>query len=156
FENFTNLVPMERYGSLRESLRLAGDVLRAGHILLIFPEGTRSPTGVMSDFKPSLGYLALHNRCGILPMFLAGTYDAFPKGSVLPRLPKHRDLQARIGPLSRYEDLRDMTGELGRSASYRRIAAHVERKVRRLAPDAFRWTLGEAGREPLAEKEVEV
>src|SRR5690606_12592770 len=38
FENFTNLVPMERYGSLRESLRLASDVLRAGHILLIFPE----------------------------------------------------------------------------------------------------------------------
>jgi len=54
FENFTNLVPMERHGSLRESLRLAGNVIRDGYILLIFPEGTRSETGVMSDFKPSL------------------------------------------------------------------------------------------------------
>ena len=42
FENFTNLVPMERHGSLRESLRLAGDVIRDGYILLIFPEGTRT------------------------------------------------------------------------------------------------------------------
>ena len=50
---------MERHGSLRESLRLAGEVIREGYILLIFPEGTRSTTGVMADFKPSLGYLAL-------------------------------------------------------------------------------------------------
>ncbi len=84
FENFTNLVPMERHGSLRESLRLAGEVIRDGYILLIFPEGTRSETGVMIDFKPSLGYLALSNRCGILPMYLAGTHDAMPKGSFLP------------------------------------------------------------------------
>ena len=70
FENFTNLVPMERHGSLRESLRLAGDVIRDGYILLIFPEGTRSDTGVMADFKPSLGYLAMTNKCGILPMYL--------------------------------------------------------------------------------------
>ncbi|HSD89914.1 MAG TPA: AMP-binding protein, partial [Kofleriaceae bacterium] len=69
FENFTNVVPMERHGSLRESLRLAGEVIRDGYILLIFPEGTRSETGVMADFKPSLGYLAMTNKCGILPMY---------------------------------------------------------------------------------------
>ena len=45
FENFTNLVPMDRHGSLRESLRLAGEVIREGYILLIFPEGTRSDDG---------------------------------------------------------------------------------------------------------------
>jgi long-chain acyl-CoA synthetase len=147
FENFTNLVPMERYGSLRESLRLAGDVVRSGHILLIFPEGTRSVTGVMSDFKQSLGYLALHNHCGILPMYLAGTHDALPKGSVLP---KNRDIAAHIGPFAGYQGLVDMTREASRTASYRAIADHVERVVRGLAPAEYEWTLGEAGRQTLA------
>ena len=103
FENFTNLVPMERHGSLRESLRLAGEVIRDGYILLIFPEGTRSDTGVMADFKPSLGYLALTNKCGILPMYLAGTHDAMPKGRYLPK--RGERVASYIGPYLSYEDV---------------------------------------------------
>src|SRR5678815_1895481 len=67
-ENFTNLVPMERTGSLRQSLRHAKSFLDRGYNALIFPEGTRSMTGIMADFKPVVGYLALHARVGILPM----------------------------------------------------------------------------------------
>ena len=59
-ENFTNLVPMERTGSLRQSLRHARSFLDRGYNALIFPEGTRSMTGEMADFKPVIGYLALH------------------------------------------------------------------------------------------------
>jgi long-chain acyl-CoA synthetase len=44
-ENFTNLVPMERTGSLRQSLRHASSFLDRGYNALIFPEGTRSMTG---------------------------------------------------------------------------------------------------------------
>src|SRR6202043_2795571 len=76
-ENFTNLVPMERTGSLRQSLRHARHYLDRGYNALIFPEGTRSMTGQMADFKPIIGYLALHSRIGILPIYLYGTYEAF-------------------------------------------------------------------------------
>src|SRR5256886_672514 len=69
-ENFTNLVPMERSGSLRQSLRHARSFLDRGYNALIFPEGTRSMTGTMADFKPVIGYLALAARVGILPMYL--------------------------------------------------------------------------------------
>src|SRR5262249_25073004 len=48
FKNFTNLLPMERQRSLKESLRLASEVIASGLILLIFPEGTRSPSGQMA------------------------------------------------------------------------------------------------------------
>src|SRR6185369_10364490 len=85
FENFTNLVPMERHGSLRESLRLAAHVIEQGHVLLIFPEGTRSQSGIMQPFKSSIGYLALHHKIDVLPMYLEGTYDAMPKGQLLPQ-----------------------------------------------------------------------
>jgi long-chain acyl-CoA synthetase len=149
FENFTNLVPMERYGSLRESLRLAGDVIRQGYILLIFPEGTRSDTGVMADFKPSLGYLALANKCGILPMYLAGTHDAMPKGNYLPHA--NAEVAAHIGPFLSYEAVAKLGAGKSRSESYRAISQHVEGVVRKLAPKKLAWTLGPAGTTPLAQ-----
>jgi long-chain acyl-CoA synthetase len=165
FENFTNLVPMERHGSLRESLRLAGEVIHDGYILLIFPEGTRSETGVMADFKPSLGYLAMTNRCGILPMYLAGTYEAMPKGRYLPR--RGERVAAHLGPYLSYDDVvklaatrRETGGAAGadarerpptRSEQYRAITYHVEGIIRRLAPREHAWTLGDAGTTPMAE-----
>jgi len=128
FENFTNLVPMDRHGSLRESLRIAADVLRQGRLLLIFPEGTRSPSGVMGEFKPSIGYLALVNQVDVVPMFLEGTYDALPRGAVLPA---ERKIAAHIAPLVRYADLRDATAGMGRSEAYREAARIIEDAVRR-------------------------
>jgi 1-acyl-sn-glycerol-3-phosphate acyltransferase len=149
FENFTNLVPMERHGSLRESLRLAAEVLEQGYILLIFPEGTRSDTGVMADFKPSLGYLAMTNKCGILPMFLAGTYDAMPKGKYLPS--RGAAVSAHVGPFYRYEDLVELTAGKSRSEAYKTIATEVEGRIRRLAPEDEAWALGDAGTTPYLE-----
>jgi long-chain acyl-CoA synthetase len=163
FENFTNVVPMERHGSLRESLRLAGEVIRDGYILLIFPEGTRSETGVMADFKPSLGYLALTNKCGILPMYLHGTHEAMPKGRYLPR--RGERVASYVGPYLTYEDIVKIAGERSRprvtdpsgsgesptrSAQYRAVTYHVEGIIRRLAPRDAAWTLGEAGTTPMA------
>jgi long-chain acyl-CoA synthetase len=131
FENFTNLVPMDRHGSLRESLRLASEVIKQGYILLIFPEGTRSTTGVMVDFKPSIGYLALSNKVDVLPMYLDGTHDALPKGSLVP---KNRDIAANVGPVIRYEELRRATEGMPKSDGYREASRLVELAVRKLAP----------------------
>jgi long-chain acyl-CoA synthetase len=125
-ENFTNLVPMERTGSLRQSLRHAISFLDRGYNALLFPEGTRSMTGVMADFKPVVGYLALHARVGILPMYLEGTYEAMPKGTTLI---KSRDVGARIGHFLSYEELEEMTRGLARAEAYRLIAARVRHEV---------------------------
>jgi len=149
FENFTNVVPMERHGSLRESLRLAGEVIRDGYILLIFPEGTRSETGVMADFKPSLGYLAMQNKCGILPMYLHRTHEAMPKGRYLPK--RGERVAAYVGPYLPYSKVLELAGDRTRSAQYRAITHNVESTIRRLAPSEAAWTLGEAGTTPMAE-----
>jgi long-chain acyl-CoA synthetase len=125
-ENFTNLVPMERTGSLRQSLRHAKSFLDRGYNALIFPEGTRSMTGIMADFKPVVGYLALHARVGILPMFLDGTYEAMPKGTTII---KNRNVGARIGRLLDIEELEEMTKGMPRAEAYRLIAARVRHEV---------------------------
>src|SRR5262249_3921207 len=129
-ENFTNLVPMERTGSLRQSLRHARRYLDRGYNALIFPEGTRSLTGEMAEFKPVIGYLALHSRVGILPIYLYGTYEAFPKGSSI--IIKSRDVGARIGRFLAIEQLEEMTKGLARAEAYRLIAARLRHEVENL------------------------
>jgi long-chain acyl-CoA synthetase len=126
FENFTNLVPMDRSGSLRKSLRWAGHFLEQGHNVLIFPEGTRSISGELQEFKPTLGYLAIHHRVGILPLYLYGTYDVFPKGSLLL---KGRAVGAVIGPFVAYEDLERLIEGMPKSEAYRLIAATIKRMI---------------------------
>src|SRR5678815_330015 len=75
--NFTTLVPIERTGSLRQSLRHVTEILKQGYNTLIFPEGTRSTTGEIGEFKPIIGYLALNQKIGILPIYLWGTFEAY-------------------------------------------------------------------------------
>jgi long-chain acyl-CoA synthetase len=128
-ENFTNLVPMERSGSLRQSLRHARSFLDRGYNALIFPEGTRSLTGEMAEFKPVIGYLALHAGVGILPIYLHGTHEAMPKGS---NLIKSRKVGARIGRYLPVEDLEEMTKGMARAEAYRLIAALVKQQVENL------------------------
>ena len=125
-DNFTSLVPMERSGSLRQSLRHARSFLDRGYNALIFPEGTRSMTGEMADFKPVIGYLALTSKVGILPVYLWGTYEAMPKGSNLIR---SRDIGARIGRYLSIEELEEMTKGMARAEAYRLIAALVRHEV---------------------------
>ncbi|HEY6118536.1 MAG TPA: AMP-binding protein [Pyrinomonadaceae bacterium] len=128
-ENFTNLVPMERTGSLRQSLRHALSFLARGYNALLFPEGTRSMTGEMAEFKPVVGYLALHARVGILPVYLIGTHEAMPKGSTII---KSRDVGARIGRFLPIEELEELTDGLARAEAYRLIAAMVKHEVENL------------------------
>jgi long-chain acyl-CoA synthetase len=80
----------------------------------------------MADFKPVIGYLALAARVGILPLYLQGTYDAYPKGSTIL---KSRDVAARIGRLLTIEELEEMTNGLPRAEAYRLIAERVRHEV---------------------------
>ena len=125
-ENFTNLVPIERSGSLRRSLRHALEYLERGFNVLIFPEGTRTVTGAMADFKPIVGFLSLSARVGILPVYLHGTHDALPKGSALLR---SRRVGARIGRFLPIEELEELTRGMPASAANRMLASLVRHQI---------------------------
>ncbi|MCC6329286.1 MAG: AMP-binding protein [Acidobacteria bacterium] len=128
--NFTTLVPIERTGSLRQSLRHVTQILNEGYNALIFPEGTRSTTGEIAEFKPVIGYLALNQKIGILPIYLSGTFEAYPKGMTIPAKKSiGAKIGARIGQLLSYEELRDMTAGVPNTEAYRLIAARVQHEV---------------------------
>lgn len=129
FKNLTNLVPMERSGSIRKSLGIAEDVLRKGKSLVLFPEGTRSRTGEMADFLPSLGYLALHADVGILPAYIEGAHDAMPVGATIP---KKRDLGVYFGPFLTIDFLRQVTKGMAHQEAWRACSALTQRIVENL------------------------
>ncbi len=135
FENFTNLIPMDREGSLKTSLRSAVETLRRGYHLLIFPEGTRSRDGALKPFFPTAGYLALTAGVDVLPVHLSGTHDALPPGGGLP---KRGNLEVRIGPAIPVAELR-AAGEKGttRGEAYRLATTVIERAVRKLLDEAL-------------------
>jgi long-chain acyl-CoA synthetase len=126
FENLTNLVPLSRTGSLRQSLRRAGALLDEGEVVLIFPEGTRTPDGAVKEFRPAVGHLALQHKIDVLPVWLGGTYSALPKGANFIR---SRDLRVRIGPALSNAELVRLTRNMGVSEASRAVARLVRRAV---------------------------
>lgn len=128
--NFTTLVPIERTGSLRQSLRHVTRILNEGYNALIFPEGTRSLTGDIDEFKPVIGYLALNQKIGILPIYIWGTFEAYPKGMTIPkRASLGAQVGAKIGKFLEYDELKAMTEGVPNTEAYRLIAARVQHEV---------------------------
>jgi len=68
-----------------EAFRLAERMLSEGRILGIYPEGTRSPDGVLRRFRDGAALLALRSGAPILPVAVTGTDGLWRKGSLIPR-----------------------------------------------------------------------
>lgn len=61
--------------------------LAAGSPLLMFPEGTRTPDGRLQPFKEGGFKLAAEHGVPVIPVAVAGTFDALPKtGLVFGRM----------------------------------------------------------------------
>jgi len=59
--------------------------LDAGHALIVFPEGTRSPDGDIHEFKPGLFHLArARPAIPLVPILLENLNRMLPKGDFLP------------------------------------------------------------------------
>jgi 1-acyl-sn-glycerol-3-phosphate acyltransferase len=65
-----------------QSMKRAAQRIRGGTNVIIFPEGTRSPSGVMGPFKSGGFHLAIEAGVPILPITVSGTNQITPKGSL--------------------------------------------------------------------------
>lgn len=64
------------------TLKQAAQRIRGGVNVIIFPEGTRSPTGELRAFKSGGFHLALEAQVPILPITVSGTQRITPKRSL--------------------------------------------------------------------------
>lgn len=73
-----NAVPIDQDGVGKEGLRTILEQLALGRGVLVFPEGTRTPEGDMHPLKPGIHLLIQRTQAQILPVGIAGAYDAWP------------------------------------------------------------------------------
>ena len=79
-------IPLKRgdKASIAEMMKMSEETLRSGSSTMIFPEGTRSKTGEMRDFKRGAFDMARDTETAIIPIVIQGTSDALPaRGFVL-------------------------------------------------------------------------
>jgi 1-acyl-sn-glycerol-3-phosphate acyltransferase len=77
--------PVIRHSPDRKALKRAIDILRNGHVLILYPEGTRVESGGLHRAEPGAGFLARSTGAPVQPVGLVGTRRSLPKGAHLPR-----------------------------------------------------------------------
>src|SRR2546421_4265534 len=117
-----NALPFARQVHVRQSLSLCQDLLaNPGMILIIFPEGTRSTTGEIREFKSGIGALVAGRDVIVVPCFIDGSFKAWPKGW---RLPRPRKVRLIVGSPRNYRARRTDKGDICTTAAQLREAVN--------------------------------
>lgn len=101
----------------RKAIRQAVDLLAAGHMVCIFPEGTRSEDGKLQEPELGIGLIALKSRVPVLPAAIIGSDKVLAPHA--KRLRRHRITIYYGKPLT-FDDLcegkdsREAMEEIGR------------------------------------------
>jgi long-chain acyl-CoA synthetase len=117
------ILPVEPTRAARTGLALGAIILQGKKNLVWFPEGERSPTGKLQSFKPGIGMLLERFPTDAIPVFVSGTYEAWPLGQRFPRL---RPIRVLIGkPCNTQELMREGRGQ----KPYEKIANALHERV---------------------------
>jgi 1-acyl-sn-glycerol-3-phosphate acyltransferase len=77
--------PVVRHSADRTAIKRSFDLLKAGHVLIIYPEGTRIDSGMLARPEPGAGFIAQRAGCPVVAVGLTGTRECLPKGAKWPR-----------------------------------------------------------------------
>lgn len=80
------MVPVDRGGRVDDAMAALRDKLSQRWGVLVHPEGTRSKTGEMGDFKNGAAMLAIEANVPIVPAYIEGGHEIFPPDKSLPNL----------------------------------------------------------------------
>jgi long-chain acyl-CoA synthetase len=121
-----NALAMERKGNPRRSLESCRRVLSdPGNVLILFPEGRRSPDGKLLPFRAGIGFLVAGTNHLVVPAYISGTERALPRGRAVP-VP--HPIHVRVGMPRRFGHVtQDRKG-------HEQVAAELQTVIRDLKP----------------------
>ncbi len=67
-----NVFPLPRRRQFQRSFAHAGEALDRGYHVMVFPEGTRSATGDLAQFRQGIGLLTKQSGTAVLPVAIVG------------------------------------------------------------------------------------
>ena len=125
------------------TLDAALELLRDGHLVGIYPEGSRSPDGRLYRGRSGVGYLALHSGIPVVPVAMTGTRQMLPPGG---RVPRPCRIEVRIGAPMSFGDVTSQPPARARSV----IADQVMAATARLSGQEYVHTFASARKAQLA------
>ncbi|MBU1006880.1 MAG: 1-acyl-sn-glycerol-3-phosphate acyltransferase [Candidatus Omnitrophica bacterium] len=120
--------PIKRGSGDINAFKSALNKLSKGEPVLIFPEGTRSGDGSLQEPKSGIGFLQNISKACILPCYVRGSMEAWPRHSKFPAI---RPVSIYFGKPMNFEQF---TGD--RKEGYMRIAEQVMKVIAELKRDA--------------------
>ena len=94
-------IPVDRHGNPIRGLIKAKKEVEKGNICFVFPEGTRCHDGKLGEMKDGAAYIAIKANVPLVPVYLAGAYDVWPRGQKWPHpykgFLKRRKIRVYIG-----------------------------------------------------------
>ncbi len=75
-----NVIPVDQEGGDRSALKALIRALRAGHCVLVFPEGARTLDGNLQPPQPGVGFVIAKTLAPVVPMRVFGSHRALPRG----------------------------------------------------------------------------
>lgn len=81
-----NSHPIARGASDTQVFKTMIDLLARGKKLILFPEGRRSPDGQLRPLERGLAFLVHKTHCRVIPAYIRGTFEAWPRSRKLPKL----------------------------------------------------------------------
>ena len=88
--------PVDRGNADLGAVRYALKILKEGHVLIFFPEGTRSLTGDFLPAQPGVGLIALRAQVPVIPAYVHNSVDAMRRK--IPRRPVRALIGKPIDP----------------------------------------------------------
>jgi len=133
--------PVDRGAADIEAFRLAQQILDEGHVLFVFPEGTRSRDGALQKARDGVALLALRTGAPIVPIGISGSDRVWPKGRRLPH-PGGR-VTVRVGQPFRVAD--ELPAGTAKSAAKRLATRLIMSRISDLLPARQRGVYGPDG-----------
>ncbi|OGW37531.1 MAG: hypothetical protein A2Y97_09385 [Nitrospirae bacterium RBG_13_39_12] len=128
FTRLAHVIPIDPETYLIRALQMASFILRNGKSLLIFPEGGRSYNGEIMEFKKGAGILSIELGIPVIPVYIKGSYEAFPRGTIVP---KFTEIKIIIGK-SVYPSDVDMSEKPEGMDNYQFFVNELRERVRKL------------------------
>ena len=80
-----NAFPVKRGEIDRTAIRVAVGVLKDGHVIDMYPEGTVSKDGSLQEPKLGTAFIALQAKVPVVPTAIIGSFNVMSKGQRFPR-----------------------------------------------------------------------
>jgi len=120
------IIPLDFSTHLLESLRSSYYILSSKKNLCVFPEGSRSLDGQVKPFKKGFGILAKESGAKLVPAYIKGAYEAWPRISKWPKL---HPIHIRFAPAMEVKQAEKQGFALGAKDSYEAVCLAAQQAV---------------------------